>query len=88
MSWHIKFTQSAKRQFQKLPREIQNRINTFMQTRAALKPREYGKPLKGAFSENWCYRVGAYRVICSLHDDVLIIEVVKIGPRKNIYKQP
>ncbi|MBQ7594657.1 MAG: type II toxin-antitoxin system RelE/ParE family toxin [Synergistaceae bacterium] len=33
------------------------------------------------------YSVGHYRVICSLHDDVLMIEVVRVGHRSDVYKR-
>ena len=48
-------------------------------------PRKYGKPLKGKLNEYWRYRVGQYRVIVDIQDERLIIVVISLGHRKEIY---
>ena len=49
-------------------------------------PRLWGKPLKGeALGDLWRYRVGDYRIISSIKDDVVTVHVVAIGHRKHIY---
>lgn len=50
-------------------------------------PRSVGKALKGQFAGLWRYSVDDYRLICSIHDDVLIIEVIKFGHRREIYRK-
>ena len=40
-------------------------------------------PVLGVY---WSYRVGDYRVICDIHDNVLTVEVIRIGHRSYIYK--
>ena len=57
-----------------------------MDKRAAEAPRQYGKAMKGEYAGRWRYRVGVYRVVCSLRDDVLVIEVVRVGHRRDVYK--
>jgi mRNA interferase RelE/StbE len=50
-------------------------------------PRSIGEALKGSrFETLWKYRVGDYRIIASLEDDVARILVVKIGDRKEVYR--
>lgn len=49
-------------------------------------PRNYGKALVGDKSGYWRYRVGSYRIICEIHDDKVIINVISIGHRRDIYK--
>ena len=87
MAWKIEYTKTAREQLKKLPFDIASRVTEYMRERAAEAPRQYGKAMKGNFSGFWRYRVGEYRVICSLHDDILVIEVIRIGHRKNIYKK-
>lgn len=58
-----------------------------MDERAAVMPREHGKAMTGDYSGFWRYRVGHYRVICSLYDDVLMIEVIRVGHRSDVYKR-
>jgi mRNA interferase RelE/StbE len=49
-------------------------------------PRSMGKALHGNRAGTWRYRVGEYRVIAEIKDTELIITVIEVGPRKNIYK--
>jgi mRNA interferase RelE/StbE len=49
-------------------------------------PRQLGKALKGQLSTLWRYRVGDYRVVCALRDEVLVVLVVRIGHRKWVYR--
>lgn len=48
-------------------------------------PRRTGKLLKGDLAGLWRYRVGNYRLICDIQDDILLVLVVEIGHRKNVY---
>ena len=43
--------------------------------------------LKGnKFGESWRYRIGDYRILCNIQDKKLIVIVVEINHRKDIYK--
>ena len=48
-------------------------------------PRIYGKPLSANRVGQWRYRVGDYRIIAKIEDDNLIILVIAIGHRREIY---
>ena len=49
-------------------------------------PRQLGKALKGQLAELWRYRVGDYRLVCELRDEVLVVLVIRIVYRKAVYK--
>ena len=49
-------------------------------------PTAYGKPLTADLKGYWSYRVGDYRLICEIHDNILVVLVLEIGHRSNIYK--
>lgn len=49
-------------------------------------PRRIGKALAGDYNGLWRYRIGAYRVICQIRDDELVVLAIDIGHRSNIYK--
>lgn len=49
-------------------------------------PYKQGKQLKGNLSKFWRYRVGDYRILCEIKDGELIIIVVAIGHRREIYR--
>lgn len=87
MSWDYSFTERALRLLQKLDRTAQQRILTWLDERivGCEKPRLWGKELKGEFSGLWRYRVGDHRVICQLQGDKLLVLVLRVGHRKDIY---
>lgn len=49
-------------------------------------PRQFGKALKGTLHKLWRYEVGKYRLICNIEDEVLRILVVKVGHRREVYR--
>jgi mRNA interferase RelE/StbE len=49
-------------------------------------PRDLGTALTGDFKGCWRYRVGDYRIICSLEDQELIVLVLEIGHRREVYR--
>ena len=50
-------------------------------------PRSIGQALRGSeLGEFWKYRVGDYRLICKIEDDRLLILVLRVGHRKEIYR--
>ena len=48
-------------------------------------PRVRGKPLSANRAGQWRYRVGDYRIIVKIEDDKLVILVIAIGHRKEVY---
>ena len=82
----VVFTDNAEKQFLKLDKPIQKQIQKFILKLQNLEnPRERGKSLVGNLIGFWRYRVGDYRILCRIIDQVLIISVVEIGHRKEIY---
>ena len=54
---------------------------------AGSNPRAHGKILTGpTLGSYWRYRVGSYRMICEIQDEVLCVQVIEIGDRKEIYR--
>ncbi|MBQ2763009.1 MAG: type II toxin-antitoxin system RelE/ParE family toxin [Candidatus Methanomethylophilaceae archaeon] len=49
-------------------------------------PRIHEKALKGNLAGYWRYRVGSYRIICTIEDDRLIVQVITINNRRNVYE--
>ena len=85
--WEVKYSRQAEKQLRKLDKSVRIVIEQFINRLPDYpNPRDIGKALTGQFSGLWRYSIGDYRLICSLHDNVLIIEVVKIGHRSKVYK--
>ena len=49
-------------------------------------PRSIGKALVGNFAGLWRYRVGDYRIICDIEDEILLVLVVDVAHRNKIYR--
>ncbi|MCZ9892557.1 type II toxin-antitoxin system RelE/ParE family toxin [Brachyspira hyodysenteriae] len=82
----VSITRTAKKSLEKLDRNIQKRILDFLSYLETLEnPRVKGKSLKGELKEYWRYRVGDYRILSKIIDNELIILVIDIGHRKDIY---
>jgi mRNA interferase RelE/StbE len=89
LAWIISYDEGAKKDLEKIDRQIARRIRDFMIERVAPleNPRSIGEALRGSkLGEFWKYRVGDYRVIASIEDGVCRILVVKVGNRKNVYR--
>ena len=86
MSYKIEFSHKAERQFKNLSNQIQKRLKPKIDA-LAQNPRPRGvRKLEGE-DELYRVRVGDYRVIYQVRDDVLIVLVVSLGDRKEIYKR-
>ncbi len=88
MAWRISFTPEAKKQLAKLDKQSARRITRFLRERVAPldDPRTLGEPLKGRLREFWRYRVGNYRVLCHIEEGELLVLVVRIGHRRDVYR--
>jgi mRNA interferase RelE/StbE len=89
MAWKIEFSVAADRELSKLDAQHSKRILKFLHDRVGKldDPRTIGKALQGSrLGEFWKYRVGDYRLICKIDDDRLIVLVLRVGRRKEIYR--
>lgn len=86
--WTVIFTDLAEKAFAKLDRPIQKEIEKYLSTRVLVveHPRSLGKALKGNLSDYWSYRSGDYRIICKIEDHELVILVVRVAHRKEVYQ--
>jgi len=82
--YEIVFSQKAKKQLFKLERLIQERIISALE-RIKIRPESYITKLVG--DPGYKLRVGDYRVIMDIDKSKLLVLVIKIGHRKNIYEK-
>jgi mRNA interferase RelE/StbE len=87
-NWRIEITRTAEKQITKLNHTAQKSIQSFLRERLmpAENPRRWGKPLHGEKQGLWRYRVGDYRLICDIQDDRVIVLVLEVGHRKDVYR--
>ena len=89
MAWKIDFSAAALKQLNNLEKSIAHRILKFLHERVCSldDPRKIGTRLQGTLSEFWKYRVGDYRLICSLENERLVVLVLRIGHRREVYRR-
>lgn len=87
MRWAYSFDARALRELQKLDRQAPKDIIAYLEKRIATKgdPRRFGKPIKADLTGLWRCRVQDYRILCQIKDEVLLVLVVSVGHRKNLY---
>ncbi len=83
--YSIEFAPAAKRQFDKLPKDIQQRLAPRIEALAS-DPRPSGcMKLSGGDSE-YRIRIGDYRVVYDVSEQQLRILVLKVGDRNGVYR--
>ena len=90
MAWCVDFADTAAKQLRKLDPQIATRILTFLRDRIAPldDPRSIGEALRGKeLGKFWKYRVGDWRIIADLDDGVMLITVVRLGNRREVYRR-
>lgn len=88
MIWKVEFDDRARKELRKLNSQAQDRILKWLRKNLATDedPRRMGKSLKGRMKGLWRYRVGDYRIISQIQDESILILVVRIGQREDIYE--
>ena len=86
MSYQVRIARDAERDIAGLHSAVVPRIFKAIMS-LGTDPRPTGcKKLKGAHSESWRIRVGAYRILYIIDDGIRIVEVREAGHRKDIYR--
>jgi mRNA interferase RelE/StbE len=89
LAWTIELTGAATRQLERLDKKAGRRIRKFLQERLAPmdNPRSIGEALQGPrLGEFWKYRVGDYRLIARIEVDRVVVLILKVGHRREIYR--
>lgn len=90
MVWKVELSPRALRDLDDLDRPVVTRILRFLHKRVAQldNPRDIGESLTGPrMGQLWKYRIGDYRIIASIEDGALRVLVVRIGHRREVYRQ-
>ena len=87
MTWDVQVLPRAEKALKKLDKPQASRIRDALVRLAGLDdPTSACKALGGPLTGLWRYRVGDYRIICDLQDQRLVVLVVEIGHRREIYR--
>jgi mRNA interferase RelE/StbE len=88
LAWTIEFVPAAAKELRKLGRaEAAQIIRTLEERIAPLEdPRSLGAPLKGEHEGFWRWRIGDYRVIARIEEERVLILVVRVAHRREVYR--
>lgn len=85
--YRVETTNRFDRELKKLDKYTQRMIVSWIEKNidGCENPRIHGKGLTANRSGQWRYRIGDYRLICSIEDDKLVILALTVGHRRDIY---
>ena len=86
LKYRVEFKRSAAKALKKIPKSDQRRIRDSIDSLSENLPDPATTKMKG---DNPFHRirVGDYRIIYEIHEDILVIMVLKIGHRKEVYRR-
>ncbi|TAN63619.1 MAG: type II toxin-antitoxin system RelE/ParE family toxin [Magnetospirillum sp.] len=87
MTWAVEWDERAVKDLHRLDRTVQSTLLRYLRERIATDedPRRFGKGLSAEMAGLWRYRVGDYRLICSIEDETITVLVLAVGHRRTIY---
>ena len=86
MAFRVEYSKAALIQLKKMDRFDARLITSWIgkNLEGCKDPRVHGKGLTANRSGEWRYRVGNYRILCNIKDEVLVIEVFAVGHRSSV----
>ena len=86
--YEVKFTESAEKDLKKLNKSIAKLLKKWISENliGTQNPKQRGKALTGNLKGLWRYRVGSYRIVAEIKNDILLILIIEISDRKETYK--
>ena len=87
MTYHVELTEQARKALKKMDRQTAMMLTAWIRKNleSCTDPRQHGKGLTANRSGQWRYRVGDYRIIADIQDDKIVILILTIGHRKEVY---
>ena len=89
MAWQIEFDPDTLKDLRKLDKPIQIRLVGFLRIRVSslTNPRDIGEALSGQrLGSYWKYRVGDWRIVCDIQEQKILVRVLRIGNRREVYR--
>ena len=87
MTYHVMFSDIALKKLKKMDKSVASLLIGYIEKKleGCENPRLYGKPLTENHKGKWRYRVGDYRILALIEDEKVLITVIEIGHRREIY---
>ena len=87
MTYQVIFSQDAIDILKKMDRPMAARVYSWIgkNLEGCTNPRRTGKALQGNHAGEWRYRIGDYRILAKIEDEIVTIFIIEIGHRSNVY---
>ncbi len=87
MKYQVVYSKKVLKQLKKMDKQIAMLIISYIEKNLVncSNPRLLGKSLKGNLNNKWSYRIGNYRILSIIEDGKILINIVEIGHRRDIY---
>jgi len=85
LAYKIEYAEGVARDLRRLPRDVKLKALAAVERVLASNPQE-GKPLTGVYKGLWKYRIGNYRIVYSIEKERLVVFVLRIRHRKDVYR--
>lgn len=87
MKYSVELTEKAKKSLKKMDKATAKLITSWLMKnlQGCENPRQHGKGLTSNRSGQWRYRIGDYRIIADIQDSKVVILVLEIGHRRDVY---
>lgn len=84
----VVLTEKAKKELKKLDKHTSSLIIGWLEKNleGCTNPRQHGKALVANKVGQWRYRIGNYRIIAEIEDEKIVVLVLNVGHRREIYK--
>ena len=88
MKYRVEYTDKAIKSLKKLDKSVLKMIKAWIEKNlvGTENPRQHGKGLTSNRSGQWQYRVGDYRILAEIQDEKLVIILIGVGHRSQIYQ--
>lgn len=88
MNWTVRVSHKVAKEISKLPADDRDTIADFLSKELPfmVNPKAKGEPLHGNLKSYWKYRFGNYRIVCEIKKREILIDVITVGDRKEVYK--
>lgn len=84
--WTVVYKNSVQKDLKKIPKKIKSLIKRTIEEKLKVNPVKFGTPLKQNLKGLMKLRVGNYRIIYSIEKRTVVVSVIKIGHRREVYK--
>lgn len=86
--YEVLYSEKALKQLKKMDKQVAKLIVAYVKKNlvGCDDPRVIGKSLQGNLNDKWRYRVGDYRILAKIEDEKVLISLIEIGHRREIYK--